>query len=185
MISKDKSINKINKLIITQSKPFFLKYLHSKGYIIKENDILKKQNNKNQTTSNKINSIDLKELLDEKKINITIRDIVTDYQYFKHRYYKIDSKDYLYEYNQNPKEKEFLFPFTRENISLEKIYKYFIFQGENKTRIYDVMFYALVFSLLNFILYSKLKYKEIKNYEKSKNIMDKIKSDEKDMVNLE
>lgn len=181
MITKSKSLN---KTLFTQSKKsFFLKYLHNKGYLIKENEILKQKNNKNQSSpSNKIETIDLKDLLDEKKINITIKDIITDYKYFKHRYYKIDNKDYLYDYNQNPKEKEFVFPFTRDNISLEKIYKYFIFQGENKTRIYDVMFYALVFSLLNFILYSKLKYKEIKNYEKSKRIMDKIKSDEKEMV---
>jgi len=171
MINKINSINKINRITSIQSKSFFLKYLHDKGYISKENTLSIKPKD---SSNNKIESINLKELLDEKNIKLTLRDIITDYKYFKHRYYKRDDKDYLYEYTQIKKEKEFIFPFTRDNISLKKMYKYFIFQGENKTRVYNVLFYALVFSCLNIILFSKLKYKEIKNYEKTKRIMEKV-----------
>jgi len=64
-----------NKFYTFSKKSFFLKYLKNKGYIKSEQD------------NNKLEPINLKDILDEKNIKITFYDIFIDWLYFRKAYY--------------------------------------------------------------------------------------------------
>ena len=99
-----------NNLYTIKSKHFFLKYMQRRGIIPEVN--ISKTKNKSEVQQ----GINLKELLDEKNIQINLSDIMTDYRYFKRDYYYIDLNP--------PKEKPNL-PFDNKEISFKKIIHFY------------------------------------------------------------
>ena len=93
---------------------FFLKYMHKKG-LIPDPSI----KNQKQDEIKKPESINLKELLDERNIQISMSDIVRDYKYFKREYYSIDL---------NPPPEKPNMPFDRKDITFKKVFHYYFIQ---------------------------------------------------------
>ena len=106
-----KNFNKFSK------KTFFLKYMQKKG-------IIPDPNAKPQPISEikKSEGLNLKELLDEKNIQISFSDILRDYKYFKREYYSVDL---------NPPPKQSNLPFDKKDISFKKVFHYYFVQVIN------------------------------------------------------
>ena len=103
----------INKFYLFQNKGFFLKYMQTKGFIPDPN--IKKSELKKQE------GVNLKELLDEKNIKITISDIITDYRYFKREYYLIDL---------SPKVAKPKLPFEAKELTVKKFFHFYFIQDK-------------------------------------------------------
>jgi hypothetical protein len=103
-----KNYNKLSK------KTFFLKYMQSKGIIPDP-----KKKPESMTEIKKTEGLNLKELLDEKNIQINISDILKDYKYFKREYYTVDL---------NPPQEKPNLPFDRKDISFKKVFHYYFVQ---------------------------------------------------------
>jgi len=114
-------------------------------------------------------NVDLKELLDEKKLRITFSDIVRDYLYFRKEYYYFDEKTYQYNhYNNRPDviDKETYLPFNSKTITLKKVYN-FIFKttDSRKILIYNGIMTVIVINLLSFFISYKYKKYTKKNLD--------------------
>jgi hypothetical protein len=137
----------INKFYIFQNKGFFLKYMQTKGFIPDPN--IKKSELKKQE------GVNLKELLDEKNIKITISDIITDYRYFKREYYSIDF---------NPKVNKPKLPFEVKDLTVKKFFHYYFIQ-EKAGNILKTALFLLGINLLFVITYWRMKRLEKLNEE--------------------
>ena len=103
-----------NNFLKFSKRDFFLKYLEKKL------DLDLTNNKKKEATGvKKIESIDLKELLNEKNIKISIFDILHDYRNFRREYYSAS-------YEKVEPEKIKL-PFERKDTNIKNIIYYFFF----------------------------------------------------------
>jgi len=103
----------------------------------------------------------LKELLDEKKIRVSLSDIFRDYLYFRKEYYYFDEHTYLYNHYNNRRadiDKETFLPFNSKTISLKKVYHYiFKTNDSRKLLIYNGIMFVLVINFLSFFISYKYK----------------------------
>jgi hypothetical protein len=111
-------------------RDFFLKYLEKKG-------LLDFNSSKNSAVK-KIDSIDIKELLNEKNIKITIFDIFTDYRNFRKEYYTFT--------NEKVEQDTTKLPFERKDTDIKNIIFYFFFS----------VIYLHLFNRINFLILEKL-----------------------------
>ncbi len=98
-----KTLNK--KFLKFPNKTFFLKYMIKKGLIPDPKEKIPKQ----------AESFDIKSLLDEKNVKISLRDIWTDYKYFKNDYYYVKVE---------PDKNAPLLPFDSKTISFKAVFEY-------------------------------------------------------------
>jgi hypothetical protein len=89
-----------------QERTFFLKFMIQKNWIPDPKKNIPK----------KVESVDIKSLLDEKNVKISLSDILTDYKYFKNEYYYIKYK----KAEDKPN-----FPFDNKNINFKSVFEYF------------------------------------------------------------
>lgn len=106
-------LKNFNNFYFFQNKGFFLKYMQSKGFIPDPN--IKKSELKKQE------GVNLKELLDDKNIQITLSDIITDYRYFKREYYSIDLNQKVLK----PK-----LPFEVKDLTVKKFFHFYFIQDK-------------------------------------------------------
>lgn len=92
---------------------FLLKFLEQKG-------LLDSNSTKKNVDVRKIETIDLKDLLNEKNMRISIFDIFTDYRNFRREYYTFSSESIK---NDNTK-----LSFERKDTNIKNIIYYFLFQ---------------------------------------------------------
>ena len=117
-----------NNFLKFPKRDFFLKYLERRL-----NLDLTSNKNKDTTEVKKIDSIDLKELLNKKNIKISIFDILHDYRNFRREYYSINQ-----ETNEPVKVK---LPFERKDTNLKNIIYYFFFSVSIKILIIKFIHY--------------------------------------------
>jgi hypothetical protein len=111
-----------------EKRDFFLKNLDKKGRF----DL---NSSKQSANLRKIDSIDFKDLLNEKNIRVSIFDILTDYRNFRREYYTFAS-----EKNQNDTSK---LPFERKETNFKNIIYYFLFSVFNFKIIFRINFLIL------------------------------------------
>lgn len=157
--------NKLPKssFIKLSKKDFFLKYLEKKGLL----DL--NQNKNNSTSVKKIDSIDLKELINEKNIKITIYDIITDYRNFRREYYT-----YTNEIKESDKVK---LPFERKDTNLKNIIYYFFF-SDKFSDFGRLVIFLLSFNLVFFIIHWRKERVEKLNMELLSKMTPNKKGDE-------
>jgi UDP-glucose 6-dehydrogenase len=93
-------------------RDFFLKYLEQKG-------IFDLNSSKKSANIRKIESINLKDMLNEKNISVTIFDILTDYRNFRKEYYTFASEKIQHDTTK--------LPFERKETNLKNIIYYYLF----------------------------------------------------------
>lgn len=179
-----KQINS-NLLFKTHKRPFLIKYLLKKRIVDRVDESSASQTDKQV----KINAIDLKELLDEKKITLTFWDIRYDYRCFKDSYLYNSPLDYEWEitrgYTKIQESNFFGFyrrkvklPFDEKTISFKKFYRYYVFDKESNPSMRDN--YIVFIFLYVCIIYGYFKFRSIQKANKTyadKYLDNSIKSD--------
>lgn len=124
-----------NKLIKNNKKSIFLKFLEKKNLL------------GSKAVKAKEESINFNELLNEKNIKITLRDIITDYRYFRKEYYYYKNEYYVPQIKQ---EEIPNLPLDKNDITLKKTVKHFVVDNK-MTKSLKWFFYLIIG---NIILYS-------------------------------
>jgi hypothetical protein len=126
-------------------KNFFLKFLENKGII--SNSSSSKEIIKKEFT-------DIKQLLDEKNIQITFSDIFKDYFYFRKEYYSV-----YYDDRSDPN-----LPFEKKDTNFKNVFHYFFIMSPITHRM-KLAFKILAFNIFLFIVVWRMKRAEMLNRE--------------------
>lgn len=146
MFKKFKVLN--NKFDKITKRGFFLKYLEKQNFFAKN-------------TSTKEESINIKELIDEKNVKITFSDIIRDYRYFRVEYYFFNQA--LKEEEKEPK-----LPFKKEEMTFNKVRKYLLSGKEkgNKVLWKHCFYYCIIVNFIAFYIKFRIDRARKRNYGK-------------------
>lgn len=136
-------------LIKVKKNYFFLKFLEQKNFIKTKQD----------KRTHDLDFVDIKKLLDERNVKITLKDIYSDYKYFKREYYYYHPNDYA-ENIQTFKQKKEDFPLKKDQLTVKNLFYYYFIKDPMTSSYFKIIFVVSIFlNIFAFIL--KYKHKRI------------------------